>query len=631
MMAFTLYYGTTCQNSFTTQFAHRQTVESFEDLLHPLRFDHVLSEFKDGQRKESNFLRSDCVPMDIDNSESDAPMDWVDVDDLKGAFPDVQFYYVFSRHHMKVKGGKEGRPKFHVYFPLGKYIESLSDYTEIKRRAMGIFPYFDKATKDASRMFFGVSSVRGGTVEGSKTLLEFLNDHQDITPTVKADVFSVPSDESSDIVRDRNQWLENWLRDMEIPYQFKDGFYYVRCINEEKHSTHDRGTKLFYRKDSGICFKCHHAHCEHLGWREYRLINETLKKGREAPQGSPSVIVPKKLSEFERREVDWLIKGYIPRHAITVLGADGGVGKTSVWCNLVASISSGRFSILEKEYEERGYPPPDPKKVMFLSSEDAIEEVLLGRLEDSGANKENIITVSLADDCFNDIKFSSDLLRQLLEAHRPSLVVFDPLQSFISPSVHMGERNAMRNELNPLIGYCSLYDSTALIIMHTNKQSGIWGRKRLADSSDIWDIARSVLMLGETSEKGIRYISQEKSNYGQTSKTVLFTTPNGVATFHSFSTKKDKDFVTERNFTQKEAPKLETAIEMILDVLQDGRITEKELRKTLTENGVSNTTYTRAKKKLSSEKKINSFHQGFGSDIVWYVELSADPDENPFQ
>ena len=62
------------------------------------------------------------------------------------------------------------------------------------------------------------------------------------------------------------------------------------------------------------------------------------------------------------------------------------------------------------------------------------------------------------------------------------------------PEIRMGDRNAMRNCLAPLIGYGEKYGVTFLIVEHANKQSGVWGRKRIADSADIWDISRSVIM-----------------------------------------------------------------------------------------------------------------------------------------
>lgn len=65
----------------------------------------------------------------------------------------------------------------------------------------------------------------------------------------------------------------------------------------------------------------------------------------------------------------------------------------------------------------------------------------------------------------------------------------------------MGDRNAMRQCLEPLIGYGDKYGTTFLIIEHTNKQSGVYGRRRIADSADIWDISRSVLIVGDARRK----------------------------------------------------------------------------------------------------------------------------------
>ena len=60
----------------------------------------------------------------------------------------------------------------------------------------------------------------------------------------------------------------------------------------------------------------------------------------------------------------------------------------------------------------------------------------------------------------------------------------------------------------PSDGYGEQYGVTSIIIAHANKQSGVWGRKRIADSSDIWD-GCSVLMVGTCPDSNMRYISQE--------------------------------------------------------------------------------------------------------------------------
>ena len=51
-----------------------------------------------------------------------------------------------------------------------------------------------------------------------------------------------------------------------------------------------------------------------------------------------------KASNVIIKEPEWLVPGYIPRYGITTIAGEGGVGKTSIWCSLVASITTGKNS-----------------------------------------------------------------------------------------------------------------------------------------------------------------------------------------------------------------------------------------------------------------------------------------------
>ena len=202
------------------------------------------------------------------------------------------------------------------------------------------------------------------------------------------------------------------------------------------------------------------------------------------------------LENVKEKEAEWLVPQYIPKGQITVLGGDGGSGKTITWCALAASISSGKKVFFDSVPE--GFASYEPGKVLFFSSEDSIEHTLRARLRKAGGNLRNVFSVSLKDENFSEIKFNSAFLRQIIEQTRPALVIFDPIQSFIPPDVQMGQRNAMRSCLNPLIGMGEEFGCTFLIVVHTNKRQGVYGRNRVADSADIWDIARSVLIAGCT-------------------------------------------------------------------------------------------------------------------------------------
>lgn len=354
---------------------------------------------------------------------------------------------------------------------------------------------------------------------------------------------------------------------------------------------------------------------------------KNLKEG-DAPYYKPVrgpkldclTLIPMK--DVEEKEPEWLVRGYIPKAQISILAGDGGSGKTTAWCAITAAISDGKFCFLEGDVP---FSSGEPKKVLFFSSEDSAEYTLRGRLRRNGANLENIYSMSISDERFQDLKFDSPLLEALIKEHRPELVVFDPIQSFIPPETQMGQRNAMRACLNPLIGLGEQYGVTFLIIVHTNKQSGMWGRKRIADSADIWDIARSVLIAGEADNTGLRYISHEKCNYGPQKQTVLFRLDSGAVEFAGFSPKKDKDFVMAAAEVTRQAPQREDAKTFILDYLKGGEVETSELDAAMKAMGISNRTLERAKSELKNEGRIKYQSRGFGKEKKFYCLLRQVP------
>ncbi len=328
------------------------------------------------------------------------------------------------------------------------------------------------------------------------------------------------------------------------------------------------------------------------------------------------------MDKVEEKEPEWLVTDYIPRGQITVLAGDGGSGKTTVWCAIAAAVSSGEQCFLVNNQDNPFLKRHDPGKVLFFSSEDSAEYTLKGRLRKAGGRLENIMSLDLADDRFPEIKFNAPLLEELIKEHKPELVIFDPLQSYVPPEVQMGQRNAMRACLNPLIGLGEKYGTTFIIIVHTNKQAGLWGRKRIADSADIWDIARSVLIAGETSD-GLRYISQEKSNYGPLAQTVLFRLDSGKAEFECYTDKKDRDYVAAAAAVTYQAPARDTAKEFILDYLKDGEKETSDLDAMMKAQGVSGKTLERAKAELKKEGKIEYVRRGRRDDQKVYCKIKT--------
>ncbi len=318
------------------------------------------------------------------------------------------------------------------------------------------------------------------------------------------------------------------------------------------------------------------------------------------------------------------IPGYIPRREICIMAGDGGVGKTFCWTAIAAAVSSGNRPFLLNNLVPAD--PASPEKVMYFSSEDSNEAVLLPRLKASGALLENIITIDSKHDSFSAVKINSGFLEKLLDQYRPALCIFDPLQSFLPRGTSMIARNDMREAMGKLHVYGEKYGTTFLIIMHTNKKSDVWGRKRLADSADIWDVARAVLVVGKVGEDGpsTKYLSQEKSSYGREQQTVLFRIVGNAVEFASYTDKKDRDFVLAAARNGRQAPARDAAQEFVTQYLEEhGECTVKQLDDAAKNSLIAGKTLRSAKERLREQGKITMRQAGNGSGkgVMWYISL----------
>lgn len=347
-------------------------------------------------------------------------------------------------------------------------------------------------------------------------------------------------------------------------------------------------------------------------WREYDLSYQAdqivnMEAIEEPDPNDPDSLVAPTLDQFEEQEVDWLIDGYIPRKQITIMCGDGGVGKTSVWASITADLSAGRptiFDVLKDIVPQR-----EPMHVIFFSAEDTVEQVIKKKLRQANANMQNIRTISLASEDFDKIYFGSPYLESLYRKYKPDLVIYDPIQSFVGEKIKMSDRNALRAKTRPLIEWGAQYGAASLLLMHSNKQSNVWGRQRMADSADLWDISRSVIMVGNTGEDDLKYLSHEKSNYGKTSKTILFNNSSGLPVVYATTEKKDKDFVLEaskRKNEENSGSTLQDVCNFILTELADHKegMIASDLDSLLLNLGYKRYLIVKAKKELKDGKLI---------------------------
>jgi len=336
-----------------------------------------------------------------------------------------------------------------------------------------------------------------------------------------------------------------------------------------------------------------------------------------------------KVSEIKEKDAKWILPDCIPRGQVTCLVGDGGVGKTFLWCTILGALSNNTLpKFLYPDFPFKVSDKDTERPFIMFSGEDSTAVVLKKRLKRIGADVNRILSLGVEDERFQDLKFGSEFTEDLIAKYRPLVCVFDPVQSFIPENLRMAERNAMRGCTQNLARMGEKYDCTFILVVHTNKRPGAWGRQRMADSSDLWDSSRSVLIAGETSEKGICYLSHEKSNYGKRVETVLYQIDNGFVVNRGFTDKRDKDFVRESlqsTATTRPAPAREEAMQAIKDVLKNGEMRVGDLDQSVRALGISAKSLRSAKEHLkeSGEIGFRCYSEGHSAGVMWFVYLKG--------
>lgn len=343
-------------------------------------------------------------------------------------------------------------------------------------------------------------------------------------------------------------------------------------------------------------------------------------------------------------EAQWLVPGYIPQGQITLLAADGGVGKTSFWCQLLAALSTGRATLLEEmspkwdsdSLSEKADTPAEtlsakqdtPHKERwgaFFSTEDSVRKKLKKKLRLAGAKMMNLITLESSSAALLELRLGSPELSDFIHSYRPALCVLDPIQGFLPHGVNMAARNEIRECLAPLMALGEQVGTAFLLVCHTNKRAGAWGRTRLADSADLWDAARSVLMMGDAGD-GRRYLSQEKNNYGSLQPTRLYTfSDSGLLVPAGLTQKRDREFQLQTQ--PSAAPKREGCKEFLLQKLEEngGSLPAKELEELAREEGYTKTTVRHSKGELKDSGFLRFRQECVGREKRWWVESLVPP------
>lgn len=197
------------------------------------------------------------------------------------------------------------------------------------------------------------------------------------------------------------------------------------------------------------------------------------------------------LRDVEPVNTQWLVKGYFPMGAVSVVAGPGGVGKGVFMADVAAAVTTGRPTML--------FPNAAviQGNVLVLTSEDDPGMSLAPRMIAAGADTRRVFYVTPSwywQQKKKKLVIGASLF-ELIDELRPALVIIDPLRSFLEGNA-AANGDVMRGALDMLQEKASTDQFSVVIVSHMVKKAGDDARMLLAGSGELWNAARSVTILG---------------------------------------------------------------------------------------------------------------------------------------
>ena len=169
-----------------------------------------------------------------------------------------------------------------------------------------------------------------------------------------------------------------------------------------------------------------------------RTLYHTAQRVTAAWPPPPFIV----MSDVARRPIDWLWYGRLARGKLSLQDGDPNLGKTFVMLDVAARISTGRAMPDGKPFGGGA-----PSGVIFVYSEDGLEDTIGPRLDAAGADSGRIVALHSSE-----VTFPDDLTRlaSAVDHVGAVLVCFDPLLASLARSYHSYVDADVRAALAPL-------------------------------------------------------------------------------------------------------------------------------------------------------------------------------------
>ncbi|MCW3797372.1 AAA family ATPase [Sphingomonas sp. BN140010] len=303
---------------------------------------------------------------------------------------------------------------------------------------------------------------------------------------------------------DRDMWMRMGMALKDLG-EIGRGLWFEWSQTSESYEPRQasRDWDSFEPRDTG--YKAVFAEAQRQGWVNPASKEAALVPSAAAPDNGRRELVCRPLGGVQPRAIDWLWTGWIPQGYITILAGESGAGKSTVLADIAARVTTGRPWPGERLDALRV-----PGRVLWLGSEDSVEEMTVPRLMACGAALDNVTAidgVALAGkrttfSMQDDLEEVSRLLGAAKVEQRPfAMLVIDPVTSYLPGQklrkVDLNDSGQMRTILEPWLALAQQHNIAIVCVTHFAKDTSRQMMHRVLGSGAFVATCRSLCVVIE--------------------------------------------------------------------------------------------------------------------------------------
>lgn len=329
------------------------------------------------------------------------------------------------------------------------------------------------------------------------------------------------------------------------------------------------------------------------------------------------------MAEVEAEEIDWIWYPILARGEITIIEGDPGLGKSYLTQMVAKGICDGDEL---PEFIKNTRAEPVVGKVAYFDMENSAGTVTKKRLSNNGLQNQASFYQEEEPFSWADTERMTQVY-EALERIKPTLVVFDTMNTYLGGAVDTGRANSSQEAMFPLREIANRFNCAVVVIRHLVKSKKDKSALHAGQGSIAFaGFVRIVATVGRLpDDPDVGAIAVTKCNLAPMPRDVL-----------TFEIAKLPDLKKERDRSRfkwgdlvknvaaddiiKPAEKnsdKEDAEEFLRDVLETDREDVKKLEVMAEKRGISRRTLQRAGDAIGVKKKV----EGFGKDKVSYWSL----------